>query len=106
MKLTDEEKARYEEIQADALLEAASDEIIGMLCEEAKEHIDEKAEEAREEQKERAEEKKEEDKLAAETEINETNFPDAKLWYLRRQMQVWIYRQISSSEAWQFGIEI
>lgn len=44
---------------ADAIIDAANQEIIGMLVEEAKEHIDEKIEEAEEKAKEKAEEKEE-----------------------------------------------
>lgn len=44
--------------QAEAVLDAASDEIIGMLFEEGKEHIDEEQEEKREQAEEAAEEKK------------------------------------------------
>lgn len=43
--------------QAKAIMDAASDEIIGMLVDEAKEHIDEEAEKKKEEAKEKAEEK-------------------------------------------------
>lgn len=45
--------------QAKAIMDAASDEIIGMLVDEAKEHIDEEAEKKKEEAKEKAEEKEE-----------------------------------------------
>lgn len=47
--------------QADAVLEAASDEIIGMLMEEAKNHIDEEMEEKKEAAEEKAEEEKEQE---------------------------------------------
>lgn len=43
--------------QAKAIMDAASDEIIGMLVDEAKEYIDEEAEKKKEEAKEKAEEK-------------------------------------------------
>ncbi|MBO5056558.1 MAG: hypothetical protein J6C64_09455 [Lachnospiraceae bacterium] len=50
--------------QAEDILEAASKEIIGMLADEAKEHIDEEMEEKKEAAKEKAEEEKElEEKL-------------------------------------------
>lgn len=50
--------------QAEDIMEAASQEIIGMLAEEAKEHIDEEMEEKKEAAKEKAEEEKElEEKL-------------------------------------------
>lgn len=45
---------------ADKILESASDEIVGMLIDEAKDHIDEKSEEEIEKADERKEEKKEE----------------------------------------------
>lgn len=45
--------------QADAIMDAASEEIMGMLVDEAKEHIDEEAEEKKEAAKEKAEEKEE-----------------------------------------------
>ena len=45
--------------QADAIMDAATEEIIGMLVDEAKEHIDEEAEEKKEAAKEKAEEKEE-----------------------------------------------
>ncbi|MDY2699585.1 MAG: hypothetical protein SOV61_08545 [Lachnospiraceae bacterium] len=49
---------------ADAVLEAASDEIVGMLMDEAKDHIDEEMEEREETSREKAEKKKkEEEKL-------------------------------------------
>lgn len=47
--------------QADAVLEAASDEIIGMLMEEAKNHIDKEMEEKKEAAEEKAEEEKEQE---------------------------------------------
>ncbi len=46
---------------ADAVLEAASDEIVGMLMDEAKDHIDEEMEEREETSREKAEKKKEEE---------------------------------------------
>lgn len=46
-------------LQADAIMDAASDQIIGMIVEEAKEHIDEE-QEKREEQAEKIKEEKEE----------------------------------------------
>ncbi len=52
--------------KADKILEQASEEVIGLLAEEAKEHIDETYEEIREEAKEKAEEKeKQEERLEA-----------------------------------------
>lgn len=45
--------------EAETILEAASDEIVGMLFEEAKDHIDEEEEKKKEAAKEKAEEKKE-----------------------------------------------
>ncbi|SDA59658.1 hypothetical protein SAMN02910368_01412 [Lachnospiraceae bacterium G11] len=45
--------------KADAVLDAASDEILGMLFEEGKEHVDEELEEKVEEVKEQKEEKEE-----------------------------------------------
>lgn len=48
--------------EADGILEAANDEVIGMLMEEAKKHIDEKQEEELEKAKEQKEEKEEEEK--------------------------------------------
>lgn len=48
---------------AEAVLEAANDEIIGMLVGESKEHIDEKIEETKEEAKESMEEKEEKEEL-------------------------------------------
>lgn len=48
--------------EAEGILEAANDEIIGMLREEAKKHIDEKQEEELEKAKEHKEEKEEEEK--------------------------------------------
>lgn len=47
--------------KADAVMEAASKEVIGMLMEEAKDHVDEEIEEKREEAEEKAEEKAEEE---------------------------------------------
>ncbi len=47
--------------QADKVMEQASDDVIGMLTDEAKEHVDETYEEAREEAKEKAEEKAEQE---------------------------------------------
>lgn len=47
--------------QADAVLEAASDEVIGMLVDEAKNHIDEEMEEKKEAAEEKAEEKEEQE---------------------------------------------
>lgn len=57
--------------QAEAVLEAASKEIIGDLIAEAKEHLDEEAEEAKKKQKEKEEEKKEEEKQEALREAKE-----------------------------------
>ena len=51
--MTDAEK------QAEAVMDAASEEIISMLVDEAKEHIDEESEKAKETAKEKAEEKEE-----------------------------------------------
>lgn len=51
---------------AEDILEAASKEIQGMLVEEAKSNIDEKAEELKEEAKEKAKEKKEKDEIIEE----------------------------------------
>lgn len=48
---------------AEAVMEAANDEITGMLIGESKEHIDEKFEEAKEESKETMEEKEEKEEL-------------------------------------------
>lgn len=47
--------------KADAVMEAASKEVIGMLMEEARDHVDEELEEKREEAEEKAEEKAEEE---------------------------------------------
>ncbi|MDE7186085.1 MAG: hypothetical protein K2O13_01030, partial [Lachnospiraceae bacterium] len=47
--------------KADKVMEAASKEVIGMLTEEAKDHVDEEMEEKREEAEEKAEEKAEEE---------------------------------------------
>ena len=47
--------------QADGVMEAASKEIVGMLMDEAKEHIDEEFEKKKEAAKEKAEEEKEEE---------------------------------------------
>lgn len=47
--------------QADEVLDAAGKEILGMMIEEAKDHVDEELEEPREEAKEKAEEKAEEE---------------------------------------------
>ncbi|MBD5504732.1 MAG: hypothetical protein HDR09_13635 [Lachnospiraceae bacterium] len=52
--------------QADEVMEAAGKEILGMMIEEAKEHVDEELEEPREEAKEKAEEKAEEEEKIAE----------------------------------------
>lgn len=55
--------------EADKILGQASDEIIGMLVDEAKENIDEKQEEEQEKLEERKEEKKEEDKKLEEAQL-------------------------------------
>ena len=52
--------------QADEVMEAAGREILGMMIDEAKEHVDEELEEPREEAKEKAEEKAEEEEKTAE----------------------------------------
>ena len=52
--------------QADEVMEAAGKEILGMMIDEAKEHVDEELEEPREEAKEKAEEKAEEEEKTAE----------------------------------------
>lgn len=53
--MTDAEK------QADAVMEKASDEIVGMLMEEAKDHVDKETEEEKEAAEEKAKEKKEQE---------------------------------------------
>ena len=52
--------------QADEVMEAAGKEILGMMIDEAKEHVDEELEKPREEAKEKAEEKAEEEEKVAE----------------------------------------
>lgn len=54
--------------KADKAMEAANDEIFGMLVDEAKEHVDEEMEETREEAKEEAEEKAEQEEKIEERE--------------------------------------
>lgn len=54
------------EKQADEIMEKASDEIVGMLMEEAKEHVDNEMEEEKEAAEEKAEEKKEQEEKLAE----------------------------------------
>lgn len=58
LKFREMEKAQT---KADAVMEAASKEIVGMLMEEAKDHVDEEYEETREEAEKKAEEKAEEE---------------------------------------------
>lgn len=63
---------------ADAIMEAAAKEIMGMLVEEGKEYVDEKLEEVVENAEEKAEEKKEEEeKLEEIKEEKEQNAPEA-----------------------------
>lgn len=64
------ERLKFREMQkaqtrADAVIEAAGKEIVGMLMEEAKDHVDEEYEETREEAEEKAEEKAEEEEKIA-----------------------------------------
>lgn len=67
------ERLKYHEMvnaqkKADEVMDAAGKEILGMLVEEAKDHVDEELEEPREEAKEEAEEKAEEEEKIEERE--------------------------------------
>ena len=66
IRATKQERLKYHEMvnaqnKADKVLEAAGKEILGMLIEESKDHVDEELEEPREEAKEEAEKKAEEE---------------------------------------------
>ncbi len=73
IRATKQERLKYHEMvnaqnKADKVMDAAGKEILGMLVEEAKDHVDEELEEPREEVKEEAEEKAEEEERIEERE--------------------------------------
>ncbi len=73
IRATKQERLKYHEMvnaqnKADKVMDAAGKEILGMLVEEAKDHVDEGLEEPREEAKEEAEEKAEEEERIEERE--------------------------------------
>lgn len=73
IRATKQERLKYHEMvnaqnKADKVMDAAGKEILGMLVEEAKDHVDEELEEPREEAKEEAEEKAEEEERIEERE--------------------------------------
>ena len=82
--------------KAEGVMEAASKEVIGMLTEEAKDHMDEEMEEKKEEAQEKAEEEatqeekveeRKEDKLELENRIDEAHVKNEEREELRREAE-------------------